>query len=173
MGTRNDIKYSILEKDGEEYVGPHEHIPLSRDVSFSADGFTADNLEDGVIEAKSDAIAAAGFAILGSTTSTAGVGKYLNIFGTTSSDILPFPILSNTILVEAGIRATVATTVVIGVYKLVEGVETLLTALDLNNSTKHEHLDLDLPVMGEQDIVMKVTSGSANKPSVALIFRRA
>jgi len=48
--ARNDIKYSILEKDGEEYYGPVEHIPTAKDIAFSDPNFDSDNVGEALTE---------------------------------------------------------------------------------------------------------------------------
>ena len=50
--ARNDIKYSILEKDGEEFFGPTEHIPTAQDIAFDNTGtdFESEDLQAAVQE---------------------------------------------------------------------------------------------------------------------------
>lgn len=38
MSPRNDIKYSKLEEDGIEYLGPYEHIPKANDIEYRGEG---------------------------------------------------------------------------------------------------------------------------------------
>lgn len=170
--SRNDVKYSILEKDGVEYICPAEHIPEAKDISFSQSGYIADNALDAIIESKTQAVETTGYAILGHSTGIVGWGRYLNIFGSISSDSLSFPITSNMVLIEAGIRSVSTSTISIGVYKLVNKVETLITTLSLSNEKSRNYEGLNINISQGQDLLFKVTSGLAHTPSCILLLRR-
>ena len=49
MCPRNDIKYSKLEENGTEYLGPHEHIPKANDIEYRGEGL-GDILDISILE---------------------------------------------------------------------------------------------------------------------------
>jgi len=48
--ARNNIKYSKLEENGEEFGGPVEHIPSAQDIAFSDPRFVSDNVKEAMLE---------------------------------------------------------------------------------------------------------------------------
>jgi len=171
--TRNNIKYSKLEENGVEYMGPVEHIPTAQDILFSNTGYDSDNVKDAIIEGTNTAIGVAGFAILAYTGSNAGVGKYLDIIPGTSSDMLPYPITTDVVITSAGIRTPSTSTVTVTIYKLVTGVETFVMSLVLSNAKSNNYNGLYISIAQGQDLVFKVTSGSAKRPGISLTVRKA
>jgi hypothetical protein len=170
--TRNDIKYSKLEEDGVEYLGPIEHIPTAQDIAFTDPDFFADNVLDGITESALRGINAAAFPIMLSAVSTVKSGDYLDIFPSGSSEYFPFPIISDTIVFEVGLRTKTAATCTIGIYKLVSGTEVEIATVSLSNEIRKDVPGLSIDVWEGQDILGKVISGQVNSPAVAVMCRR-
>lgn len=61
--ARNNVKYSILEIDNVELYGPTEHVPLAQDISFTDVQYTADNVNEAIVESSQYATGIARFAV--------------------------------------------------------------------------------------------------------------
>ena len=170
--ARNNIKYSILEKDGVDFAGPNEHIPDAQDIGFDKEGYESDNVEDAIVEAKDQAVALSGFVALATTSSNIGPGKFLEFTFGNPSNSHPFPVPTPCVITNLSGRLQNTDTITFTIYKKVNGSFTQIDQIEFTGSSTEYNECVDIPLECSQDLAVEVTSGSTNSPQVGIFIRR-
>ena len=107
------------------------------------------------------------YPIVASYSANAGVGRFLEFWSSNPSDSSPFLIVVNSTIVGMSIVSTASSTGTVTIYKNADFV-TVLGTLSLTAQTTNSTTALTIPVLAGDRISLQVTSGSVNKPGVAL-----
>lgn len=95
------------------------------------------------------------------------VGRYLEFFPSNSSETSPFVVVTDSLLIGLSISATAAATCTIGVF-LRPNLTTPIATVSLTGTTVGYITNLSYPIPTGSELAVRVTSGNANKPGVAL-----
>lgn len=124
---------------------------------------TSENCQDAIEEAKNSAFSNDRYPFVSSYGGNANVGRYLETFPSISMDQAPFTFPENSKIVTVVLGAVSTSTGTVGFFKTTDLVTPVFT-LSLTAQTRMTFTSLAHVFNAGDELVIRVTSGSFNKP---------
>lgn len=146
-----------------------EKSQVAKSIPFdnSSNGFTADEAQTAIEEAKLLAANASRGSTICGFDGTASVGRYLEFFSNNPSNNSPFIVSEPSQLIALSVSASSNSTGTITIYK--NGV--VLTTITLTASRKNRIKNLALNLTDLDELSASITSGSITRPTLFMFIR--
>lgn len=146
-----------------------EKSPVSRSIPFdnSSNGFTADNDQAAIEEAKATAAASSRGPTICGFDGTAANGRWLEFFSNNPSNNSPFIVAENNQLVAVSISSSASSTGTVTIFKNGTSIQTI----SLSASKKNAISSLSINLVALDEISLEVTAGSISRPTVFMFIR--
>ena len=143
------------------------NVARSTPFDNSTNGFVSLNTQEAIEEAKSLAVSNDRYPFFCSDAGNVGVGKYLNIYPSLTSDTSPFGIPETSKIVRAIFQTTSSATVTAGIFKTTDLVTPILS-LSLSASTYFRTALLSVALNQDDKLAVRITAGSCGKPTITV-----
>jgi hypothetical protein len=138
--------------------------PGSRLIALLSNNATTTGVWDVIVTSRSSFQGTA--PILANYSANANTGRYLEIFPSRSSDEAPFDIINNSVMIAVSVTASSTSTAQIGFFRMTDLVTPIYT-VNMGGNAKIVLKDLNVQLFDGDEIAIRVTSGTIQKPKLA------
>lgn len=153
---------------GLQLVHTYQEVEAD-DVSFDneASGLSSINVQDAIVEALDSYSGSYGYSACFGSNGTFGSGKWMDTWHNNPSNESPFVVPNTGKIRACSMIASVSTTATLTIYKNGSSI----TTISVSSGTKKAIEDLDIAVVKEDTISVKITSGSMKNPRLDIFFK--
>lgn len=147
-------------------------LPVAKSVPFdnSSNSFTAQETQSAIEEAKATATGLIRYAIPCGFDGSASTGRWLEFHANAPSDGSPFILAKNSYLRGISVSIASSSSVTFTIYKNIFTTPVSISTLSIVSSRKAYVENLSVSLNENDEIGVKVTSGSGSKPVLFLFF---